>query len=87
MAGDIADMIRKWLFQSGVKMIGASGESGRGSIRVSVQFDVSMANLAENFGGSAVRPTPQRFSNYFIPQVAKFVLQFRSGIAYVKLGE
>jgi hypothetical protein len=87
MVGDIADMIRKWLFQSGVEMIGASGESGRGSIRVLVQFDVRMAKLAENLGGSAVRPTPQRFSNNFIPQVAKFVLQFRSGIAYVELGK
>jgi hypothetical protein len=87
MTGDVADTIRPWVCQYRVEMISPRGEGSRYSICTSVQSEERVANLTENIDGSAAWPTPPSFSNNFVPQVAKFVLQFRPGTAYVKLGK
>ena len=63
--------------------MGVGGE-GIGAL---VQSDVSLADLTENLDGSAVGATPPRFSNDFVPQGTKFVLQFRKSVVHVKLGK
>ena len=87
MTGNVAGMIRMWVSQNGVVMICGRGKGNGNSIRSLVQSEKSETNFTENIDGSAVEATPQRFSNDFIPKVAKFVLQFRSGIAHVELGK
>jgi len=60
---------------------------GGEGIRALVQSDVCLADLTENIGRSAIGATPLRFLNDLVPQGTEFVLQFRKGIAHVKLGK